>query len=75
LVLGIYRNDPIGGKAAWRATIQPVDHGQRRTPDAPADPATVLVWSPELSRRPPAPETGWRLVLAEPELHIYRTSG
>lgn len=75
LVLAIYRNEPIGGEAAWQAEIRDVPHSQRRTPDAPQDAGTVLIWSPELSRRPPAPDTGWRLVLREPELRIYRTSG
>jgi hypothetical protein len=58
LVLAIYRNEPMGGEAAWGATIHPVDHGQRRTPDAPPKSRTVLVWSP---------------VLRESELRIYRT--
>jgi hypothetical protein len=73
LVLAIYRNEPMGGEAAWGATIHPVDHGQRRTPDAPPKSRTVLVWSPELAKQPPRPDTGWRLVLREPELRIYRT--
>lgn len=75
LTLGIYRNEPLGGKPAWQAAIRPVEHGQPRTPDAPDDGGTVLVWSPELSRQPPPPDSGWRLVLREPELRVYRTRG
>lgn len=74
LVLGIYRNEPIGGKTAWDAQIDPLPHAQARTPEAPRDPHTVLVWTPELSLRPPAPDSGWRLVFREPELEVYRAT-
>lgn len=71
LTLGIYRYRPLGGELAWHARIEPVPHAQRSAPPAPADPGTVLVWTPELARRPPEADLGWRLVFKRPELRIY----
>lgn len=71
LTLGVYRNQPLGGRAAWHARIEKVHHGQPQSPRDPRAAGTVLLWTPYVSRRPPTADLGWRLVYSRPELRLY----
>ncbi len=71
LILGIYQHEPVGGDLAWRAEIEVVPHGQPAAPTQTDGPGTVLVWTPEMSARPPGRDSGWELQLRRPELRLY----
>jgi hypothetical protein len=73
LILGIYQREPIGGDFAWRADIEAVPHSQAEPP-APDGAGTYLLWTPQLSRRPPGPDSGWTLVSSQPGLRLYAPS-
>jgi hypothetical protein len=71
LVLGIYAREPMGGDLVVHADVEKVGHGLDAAPVAPADPGTVLIWTPTLSRHKPQPFDGWHLLHQEYQLRIY----
>ncbi len=73
LILGIYQREPIGGDFAWQADIDAVPHSQAEPPP-PDGAGTFLLWTPQLSRRPPGPDSGWTLVSSQPGLRLYAPS-
>jgi hypothetical protein len=74
LIVGIYQREPIGGDFAWRADIEVVPHSQAQPP-APDGPGTFLLWTRQLSPRPPGADSGWTLVSTQPGLRLYAPSG
>jgi hypothetical protein len=73
LILGIYQREPIGGDLAWQADIDVVPHSEAQPP-APEAAGTFLLWTPQLSRRPPGADSGWTLVSQQPGLRLYAPS-
>jgi hypothetical protein len=73
LILGIYQREPIGGDLAWQADIEVVPHSEAQPP-APDAAGTFLLWTPQLSRRPPGADSGWTLVSSQPGLRLYAPS-
>ena len=71
LVLAVYRFEALGGAPAWQARISKLPHALPSSPPAPAAAGTALLWTPQLSRRPPTGDAGWRLVFQRPQLRLY----
>jgi 4-amino-4-deoxy-L-arabinose transferase-like glycosyltransferase len=73
LILGIYQHEPIGGDEVWQAEIEAVPHSQPEAPETEG-PGTELLWTPQMTRRPPGPDSGWTLVFQRPGLRLYAPS-
>jgi hypothetical protein len=69
-ILAFYRLNIVGGGAAWRGRLVLV----RGRPPRPPDPAPGqwLLWTTHFSRGAPQRDSGWTLVMSQPELRLYR---
>jgi hypothetical protein len=69
--LSIYEFRPIGGERAWHARVDAVPHSSTTVPTPAEAGADVLLWSRQLSRRPPGGSSGWRLVYRRGQVRLY----
>jgi hypothetical protein len=73
LTLSLYRLSPLGDHQLWHGRVVVVRHFRGESP-APS-PGQWLLWTGQLSKFPPPPESGWTLVLQQPGLGLYRAAG
>ena len=71
--LSVYRVTPTGGHLAWHARVVVVRHFLGNPPDP--SPGQWLLWTGQLSKRPPAAGSGWTPVLNRPGLGLYSATG
>jgi hypothetical protein len=70
LTLSVYQHNPVGGGLAWHADIVQIPHFQRSAP--PPSAGSCLIWTSQLSKLPPAADSGWQQVFSSHGLILFQ---